>query len=157
MTRRSYGLQFHRDERWVHKRTRSAVPSHPLLGGQFSWRDQYDGGTVHADVVIRATVPSIYTKSKRTIPVAMLSTADFDAPSEVDKNSLMFGSTGEEGSLAFCTTRAEDVNGDGLLDQVCHFNTRDTGFQQNDTEGILKGQTVGGVPIEGRDAVRIVN
>ncbi|HKZ79572.1 MAG TPA: hypothetical protein VJ124_14950 [Pyrinomonadaceae bacterium] len=99
---------------------------------------------------------SINPKSTSTIPVAILSTADFDAPSEVDKTSLTFGRTGNEQSLAFCNKSAEDVNSDGLLDQVCHFRTRLTGLQKGDTEGILNGMTVDGVPIEGRDSVRIV-
>ena len=33
------------------------------------------------------------------------------------------------------------VNGDGLLDLVCHFQTRSTGFQSGDTLGILIGKT----------------
>ena len=100
---------------------------------------------------------SINPKSRGTIPVAILSTPDFDATSEVDKLSLTFGSTGDEESLAKCTKSNEDVSGDGLDDIVCHFNTQDTGFQQGDTEGILRGMTLDGVPIEGEDAVRIVN
>ena len=99
---------------------------------------------------------SINTNSKGTIPVAILSTPDFDAPSEVDKSSLTFGITGDEDSLAKCTKSSEDVNGDGLQDVVCHFKTQDTGFEKGDTEGILKGTTLGGVPFEGRDAVTIV-
>lgn len=51
----------------------------------------------------------------------------------------------------------EDVNNDGLDDLVCHFDTRATGFQVGDTEGILKGLTVTGMPIEGSDSVRIRN
>lgn len=99
---------------------------------------------------------SIDPSSAGVIPLGILSTPDFDAPSEVDKTSLTFGVTGDEPSLAFCPSSADDVNGDGLLDQVCHFETRLTGFQVGDTEGVLRGQTVDGVPIEGRDAVRIV-
>lgn len=99
---------------------------------------------------------SINPAGMGTIPVAVLSSPDFDAPNEVDKASLTFGSTGDEESLANCAKSAEDVNGDGLLDQVCHFRTEDTGFQCGDMEGILRGQTVDGVPIEGRDSVRIV-
>jgi hypothetical protein len=82
--------------------------------------------------------------------------ADVDAPAEVNRTSLTFGRSGDEESLAFCTRSAEDVNGDGLLDLVCHFQTQQTGFQASDTEGILKGQTMDGTPIEGRDAVRII-
>ena len=66
------------------------------------------------------------------------------------------GKTGYENSLKKCTKSDEDVNSDGLLDIVCHFNTQDADFEEGDTEGILKGLTVGGVPIEGRDSVRIV-
>ena len=94
--------------------------------------------------------------SRGVVPVAILSTADFDAPNEVDRASLTFGQTGDEESLAFCRRRAKDVNRDGLRDLVCFFWSKLTGFQCGDTEGILKGQTLGGVPIEGRDSVRIV-
>jgi hypothetical protein len=98
----------------------------------------------------------ITTKSKGKIPVAILSTADFDAPLMVDKTSLTFGKTGDETSLAFCNNGTEDVNDDGLQDQVCHFYNQGTGSQVGDIEGILKGQTVEGVPIEGHDNVKIL-
>ena len=106
---------------------------------------------VEIDIKPGSDPNSINPKSKGKIAVAILSTADFDAPNEVDKDSLTFGRTGDEESLAFCTKSNEDVNGDGLDDVVCHFNTQDTGFEVDDTEGILKGWTAGGVPIEGRD------
>ena len=97
----------------------------------------------------------INPKSKGKIPVAILSTTDFDATTKTDKTSLTFGRTGDEESLARCTAD-EDVNDDGLNDVVCHFNTQDTGFETGDTHGILKGQTTGGTPIEGSDTVKIV-
>ncbi len=112
---------------------------------------------VNIDIKPGSDPSTINLNSRGTIPVAILSSPDFDAPSEVDQASLTFGRSGAEDSLAFCTKSAEDVNGDALLDQVCHFNTQDTGFQCGDTEGILRGQTVDGVPIEGRDSVRIVS
>jgi hypothetical protein len=98
----------------------------------------------------------IKPKSIGKIPVAILSTPDFDAPSEVDKTSLTFGRTGDELSLVSCNKKGEDVNRDGLLDLVCQFKTKLTGFKFGDTEGILKGQTLDGVSIEGRDLVRIL-
>ncbi|MBM2849337.1 MAG: hypothetical protein HW418_2279, partial [Anaerolineales bacterium] len=99
---------------------------------------------------------------KKKIQVAILSTAQFDAPQQVDKNSLTFGRTGDEDSLhrkgrkgtPDCRTR--DVNHDRRSDLVCTFLTRATGFQFGDTVGILKGQTVEGVLIEGSDSVVIV-
>lgn len=110
---------------------------------------------VPIDVKPASDPNSINLKSRGTIPVAILGTDAFD-PATADQASLTFGRTGDEDSLAFCTRSVEDVNGDGLLDQVCHFNTQDTGFECGDAVGILRGQTLDGVPMEGRDSVRIV-
>jgi hypothetical protein len=118
-----------------------------------------DGGGVqeiNIDIKPGSQSNPINPKSIGKIPVAILSTADFNAPSEVDKSSLTFGRTGDELSLVSCNKRGEDVNGDGLLDLVCHFKTRLTGFQIGDIEGILKGLTLEGLSIEGRDSVRIL-
>jgi len=97
---------------------------------------------------------SINPKSRGKIPVAVLSTAEFDAPAQVTIMSLMFGRTGSESSLAFC--KPEDVNGDGRQDLMCHFETEQTAFQSGDTQGILKGLTVTGILLKGVDSVRIV-
>jgi probable HAF family extracellular repeat protein len=102
------------------------------------------------------TPNSINTTQQGKIPVAILSTASFDAPSRIDHQSLTFGRTGDETSLASCAKRGEDVNGDGLPDLVCQFYAQKTGFQVGDTEGIVKGKTVDGIPIKGHDSVRIV-
>lgn len=112
--------------------------------------------TVSIDIKPGSFPNSINPWNRGVIPVAILSTTSFNATLEVDKTSLTFGRTGNEASLAFCANGGEDVNGDGRLDVVCHFYTQRTGFQTGDTEGILKGRTVGGVPIEGRDSVRIL-
>lgn len=97
---------------------------------------------------------NINLKSNAKIPVAVLSTKDFNAYNQVDPDSLTFGRTGDEASLAYCD-RPRDVNGDGLKDLVCHFYSRDTDFQCGDTWGILKGETLQGTPIEGIDSVKI--
>ncbi len=111
---------------------------------------------VHAEIDIKpGSVPnSINPNSMGKIPVAILSSASFDAPSQVDTSTLTFGRTGNEESLAFCLG-SEDVNNDGLLDLVCHFATQASGFQPGDTEGILKGRTIDGSTLEGSDSVRI--
>jgi hypothetical protein len=69
---------------------------------------------------------------------------------------LTFGRTGQEHSLDFCNTGGEDVNGDGLPDLVCHFDTQATGFHSGDTLGILMGKTFQGTPIVGQEAIVIV-
>jgi hypothetical protein len=98
----------------------------------------------------------INPKSKGTIEVAILSTTDFDAPEMVDIESLTFGRTGDEDSLAFCDHKRKKVNHDKLKDLVCRFYTQDTDFQCGDTEGVLKGKTVDGTPIKGSDSVKII-
>jgi hypothetical protein len=113
--------------------------------------------TLAIDIKPGSAVNPINPTSHGKTPVAILSSADFDAPATVDATSLTFGRTGDEPSLAFCSEITEDVNADGRLDLVCHFTTQQTGFQGGDTEGILKGLTEGGTPIEGRDAVRIMH
>lgn len=85
--------------------------------------------------------------------MAILSTDSFDAPNDVMIPLLTFGRTGDERSLKRC---GEDVNEDGLLDLVCHFDNQKAGFKSGDTEGVLRGETVDGRPLEGRDAIRIV-
>jgi hypothetical protein len=114
------------------------------------------GGQVTIDIKPGSQTNPINPKSIGKIPVAILSTADFDAPSEVDKTSLTFGRTGDELSLVSCNKNGEDVNRDGLLDLVCQFKTKLTGFRIGDAEGLLKGQTLDGVSIEGGDSVRVL-
>ena len=97
-----------------------------------------------------------------SVQVAVLSTAQFNAPQQVDNSSLTFGRTGDENSLKRkedsqspdCRTR--DISSDGLPDLVCKFRVGATGFQLGDTTGILKGKTVDGKSLEGQDSVVIV-
>ena len=114
---------------------------------------------VPVDISIKpgATSPvPINAGSRGTTPVAILSTAAFNAVTSVDTSSLTFGRTGDEQSLAFCNPGGEDVNGDGLPDLVCHFHTPLTGFQSGDTLAILKGKTHLGASILGQEAIVIV-
>jgi hypothetical protein len=110
---------------------------------------------VSIDVKPGEDPPSINPGSHGNTPVAILSTSTFNAPAQVDQASLTFGRTGDEQSLAFCSG-AEDVNGDGLPDLVCHFTTTLTGFQQGDTTAVLKGKTASGRQLMGTDTVAIV-
>jgi uncharacterized delta-60 repeat protein len=94
--------------------------------------------------------------SKGTIPVAVLSTADFNAPKQVNTGSLGFGRTGNESSLASCNP-PQDVNKDGLVDVLCHFSAEKTGFQLGDSQGVLTGTTGSGGSIRGTDSVVVVS
>lgn len=99
---------------------------------------------------------SVNRRSQGKIPVAILSESTFYAPSEMNLKSLTFGRIGDEASLEKCNPAGEDVNADGLLDLVCHFRTPATGFQSGDTQGVLMGETIGGIKVKGADSVRVL-
>ena len=112
--------------------------------------------TVAIDIKPESPWESFLPKSHRRIPVAILSAPGFHAPAQVDQDSLTFGRTGGEPSLAFCNRTPEDVNGDGLGDLVCHFHSQAAAIQEGDTQGMLRGRTVSGIAFTGSDTLRIV-
>ncbi|MFZ2951050.1 MAG: hypothetical protein WA003_16360 [Desulfuromonadaceae bacterium] len=99
---------------------------------------------------------SINPRNRGKIPVAILSTPTFNAPATINPTSPTFGRTGNEQSLAFCNSSPQDVNGDGIPDMVCHFNTEGTGFLPADTIGTLKAQKFNNQVVIGTDSVRIL-
>lgn len=102
------------------------------------------------------------------LPVAILSSADFDATT-VDASSVRAGRTGIEAAETHrardgsAKRHVEDVNGDGLVDLVFHFRFGDTGFSCADLGGqhaatltlTLTG-IAGGIGIHGEDSLRLV-
>ncbi|MBA7668279.1 hypothetical protein ES703_76389 [subsurface metagenome] len=130
-----------------------------MLGGQY-W--QYDWATpfyvnlppiqVEIDIKPGSDPNSINLKSKGLIPVAILTTPDFDA-STVDPDTVAFGP-----NEAACVHWAlEDVDGDGDIDLILHFKTQDTGINPGDTEATLIGYTYDPLNrLIGKDAVKIV-
>jgi hypothetical protein len=93
---------------------------------------------------------SINLGSRGVIPVAILSTKDFDA-TKVDPLSVKFGPAGA--TEVHKKGHIEDVDKDGDLDMVLHFNTQDTGIKAGDTEVSLTGKTIDGKSIKGIDAI----
>ena len=114
---------------------------------------------VHINIEIKpgsGELAPVNPKSKGKIPVALLSSSQFDALADVDVTSLTFGATGYESSLSRCGKVGEDVNGDGLPDLVCHFENQLAGFTPGDLEGIVRGKTVDGRDLEGRGLLKVV-
>jgi sugar lactone lactonase YvrE len=113
---------------------------------------------VDIDVKPGAWPNSINLGAAGTVPAAILSTADFDAPATIDPESLdLIGAAvnlvGKAGRLQ-CGT--EDVNADGLADLVCHFVTTDLDLQIGETVAVLLGRTFGGRQVRGQDTVRVI-
>ena len=92
---------------------------------------------------------SINLGSKGVLPVAVLSTDDFDA-AWIDPDTIEF--TG----AAPLRWAFEDVDNDGDQDLVLHFKTQELDLDKNSTSAELTGETFNGIPLGGSDAVRIV-
>jgi hypothetical protein len=95
----------------------------------------------------------INPKSKGKIPVAILTTDTFDSTT-VDESTVLFGATGAE--AAPVQSALEDVDGDGDIDMILHFETQDTGIMCGDTSAFLTGETFDGQMIEGSDSIKTV-
>ena len=106
---------------------------------------------------------SVNLKSKGVLPVAILSTDEFDV-SDINVTTLLFGDPlllDDGGTPASPLRYAfEDVSDDGLLDLTLKFSMRDlVGYDAlgpDTIEGLLTGELFDGTPIEGLDSIRIV-
>ena len=97
---------------------------------------------------------SINLKSNGVIPVAILSTDDFD-PTNVDHTSIKFGPN--KISEFHQKDHPEDTDRNGDIDLILHFKTKEAGFEENHTEACLIGKTFNNIPILGCDQIRILS
>lgn len=93
----------------------------------------------------------INPKSKGKFPVAILTTSFFDATT-VNPASVFFGAT-EVPPVHFAL---EDVDGDGDLDMVFHFETQYAGIACGNALASLRGETFSGMEFEGSDSIEPV-
>jgi hypothetical protein len=100
--------------------------------------------------------PTINLGSNGNIPVAILSTPDFDA-SAVDPTSVTLANAGLKLKGKGTPMAAlEDVNGDGLQDMVVHIDTQGLALTAGGESADLAGHTVLGTPIFGTDSVLVI-
>jgi len=99
---------------------------------------------------------SINLGSKGKIPIAVLSTPDFDA-TKVNLSTVEIGGAGVAvKNNGTWQASFEYVNGDQLLDLVIHVETQDLRIPSTATSLSLTANTVGGTKICGEDAIRLV-
>lgn len=91
-------------------------------------------------------------KSKGVIPVAILSTATFDA-ANVNPFSIRFNNNEID---VFNRSNIEDVDGDGRLDMIFHFDTQKSGITPEEKQVCLAGKLKNGESIEGCDKIQVL-
>jgi len=98
---------------------------------------------------------SINLKSRGVVPVAVLTTDDFDA-STIDPDTVLFA--GAEPVRLLCTLC--DVDYDGDEDMLFHFKTQELLKSENNPDGLDKNSTEATLTVDGiaagTDTVRIV-
>lgn len=93
--------------------------------------------------------------AKGRVPVAIFGAVDFDV-STIQQDSLTFGATGKENSLGKCQPNYKDINKDGYVDLLCHFDNQAAGFTSGDVEAKLKGKTKADQAFEGQSLLKVI-
>ena len=117
------------------------------------------------DVVVAVTVDikpgsypnSINLNSAGVVPVAILSFSEFDA-TQVDPATVSLAGAKVKligkGDKYSCST--QDVNGDGLVDLLCHVVTAQFMIEPGTSVAVMEATTFGGKAIRGEDSIEIV-
>jgi hypothetical protein len=109
---------------------------------------------VETDIKPGKTPNSINPTSGQKIPVAILTTDTFDV-TQVDWETVSVGPGGATESHG--RAHVKDVDDDGDMDLLLHFDIPDTGIECGDTQATLTGETFEGEPIIGTDSIVTVN
>lgn len=113
---------------------------------------------VQIDIKPGSTINSINLGAKGSVPVAILTTPDFNATTAlIDLETLRFAGAQlrvkPNGSFQ---ASEEDVNGDGILDLLLHFETQELDLTADDVSATLTGQLTDGTLFIGTDTIRVV-
>lgn len=112
--------------------------------------------TIAIDIKPGSDPNSINLGANGNVPVAILSTADFDArsvnPVTLRLADAMLRIRGNGTPQA----APQDVNGDGWVDLVVHMEIEGMTLTAADVEATLTGETMDGTAVEGVDSVRVV-
>jgi hypothetical protein len=104
---------------------------------------------VEIDVKPGSHTNSINLKSKGKVPVAILTTDDFDA-NTIDPETVIFAGANP------LRWRMKDVDNDSDDDMLLHYMTQELELTEESIEASLEGETYDGMKINGTDSVRIV-
>jgi len=107
---------------------------------------------VPLDILPGSDTNPIHVLRRGVVPVAVLGDADLDVQ-DIDPGTLTFGPAGAAPAHG---AHLEDVNLDGYLDLLAHFNVRGAGIRLGDTAATLQGSFRDGRSFSGQDAVLTV-
>jgi hypothetical protein len=114
-------------------------------------RGVVERSVLHVDIDIKpGSYPnSINLRAKGVVPVAVLSTLEFNA-ANVDPGTVLFaGASPERSSL-------KDVDQDGDMDLLLIFKVQKLGLNKDSGEATMSGKTFAGMYVQGVDTVKIV-
>lgn len=143
--------------------TNNAPPIFPLCRTVVTWTATDDSGnsssasqvvTVRPLAVVIDIRPNDYPnnvnlRSRGVLPVAILTTPDFDASSVLISSAIFAGAQPVR-------WQSQDVDRDGDVDLLLQFRVQELNLSAFSVEVVLTGTTMALVPFEGRDSVRIV-
>ena len=111
---------------------------------------------VDIDIGLGSDSHPINLRSRGKVPVVVLSSDKCDATAmDLAAVTLADGSVARTPKGRFMAS-FEDVDGDGLVDAVLHFETEDLQLTADSTHAVLRGSTYDGEKFEGSAAVTIV-
>lgn len=99
---------------------------------------------------------SINLGSNGNVPVAILSTATFDATQVDPATVTLSGAAVNLNGKGTPMFSIQDVNDDGRIDMLIHITTSALVLNDNDTTAVIEGSMFDGSAIKGSDSVRIV-
>jgi hypothetical protein len=108
-----------------------------------------------SDAKPRSLPSSVNISKAGALPLALISTANLDTLTDVDRSSVRYGVTGAEDSVTNCKPQGEDVDGDGRLDLVCHADTQLTAVGCDTTVLVATGRLTSGVRFVSQDDVKV--
>ena len=126
----------------------------PLLptGGGVTGQSRAEAIHVAIDVKPGDTPTSIEPKREGMIPVAILTTREFDAR-RVDPATVRIGATGTE--AAVFRSMSEDIDRDGDPDLLLLFRVQEMKIECRDATLRLRGKTLDGQQIQGEETVKM--
>jgi hypothetical protein len=138
--------------------TAGALPGQSSAGGSdaFIAGNPLTSISIAIDIRPGATPNNINLGSGGVVPVAILSSATFDATTVDPMTVSLNGATVKLKGNGSYQTIQQDVNGDGRTDLIVHVNTSALELSAADVVATLTGLTVAGQPFHGKDLVRIV-